>query len=632
MQCSRFLTTVAIFLYVMGGSAQPVAAADTNQWRWDGIERVVVVPDIHGAYPEFVRLLQATSIVDDSLAWSGGSAHLVSLGDLLDRGADSRKVMDLLIRLQSESQEAGGYVHVVAGNHELMNLIGDLRYVSKEEYAAFAADESDAMRSAEFDRHRQRNESAGTTEEMARAAFDQKHPAGFFAHRKAFAAGGQYADWLTSLPAFLVVNGTAFVHGGLPEIVAATEPGEFNKNFKKTISRYLELWHELVEEGVLPDDQDAEGADLARAVIANSVPGDCIEERVQSCEALLEDDAAIANSDSAEKLAEFIRLSESPVLHNDGPLWYRGAIYCRSLFARPILDASLSNLSANDVVVGHTPASDYRVHLLHDDRLTMLDTGMLVSYYKGRPAALIIDGDKRVVQYLNPDERTAPSAIDIPEAYGLSRIELLEALRLGEITDVVKTDVGAEVQLLHNNIQVRATFSPRNRKRLGERELAAYKLDQMLGFEIMPITVERSVDGKSGALQLSYPDEVSETARVQQNLGFNGWCSMNDQYELMYVWDTLVGNAGRTADNLLYRRQLWRLQLVDHSKAFTSNKRLPKSISSGAASLTIRPEVQQALGRLTEATLLTEFNGLLDKKSIGALLARRDALLDLVKD
>lgn len=632
MQCNRFLSTLAVLLCVVGGSAQFVAAADADQWSWDGIQRLVVVPDIHGAYPEFVRLLQATSIVDDSLAWSGGSAHLVSLGDLLDRGAESRKVMDLLMRLQSESREAGGYVHVVAGNHELMNLIGDLRYVAKEEYAAFAVDESDAMRNGEFDKYRQEFESTDATEEIVRAAFDKQYPIGFFAHRKAFAVGGQYADWLTSLPAFLVINKTAFVHGGLPAMVAATDPAVFNQNFKATMRRYLELWHELVEEGVLPDDQNVEGADLARTVVANSVPGECIEERAESCEKLLQDNAAIANSDSAEKLAEFIRLSESPVLHDDGPLWYRGAIYCRSLFARPILDASLANIGANNVVVGHTPASDYRVHLLHDDRLTMLDTGMLVSYYEGRPAALIIEGDERTVQYLNPDEQMAPAAFGLPEAYGLTRSALLDALQHGEITNIVKAKGSIEVQLQHNNSQIRAAFTPRNRKGLGERELAAHKLDQMLGFEITPITVERSVDGTSGALQLSYPDELSEAARVQQNMGFNGWCSMNDQFELMHVWDTLIGNAGRTTDNVLYRRKLWRLQLVDHSQAFTSNKRLPKSISSGALSLTTRPEVQNALGQLTEATLLTEFDGLVNKKSIAALLARRDAMLDLMKD
>ena len=77
-----------------------------------------------------------------------GRTHLVSLGDLLDRGDDSRKVMDLLMRLQVEAAAAGGQVHVVVGNHEAMNVLGDLRYVSRGDYAAYAGDEDAATRDA----------------------------------------------------------------------------------------------------------------------------------------------------------------------------------------------------------------------------------------------------------------------------------------------------------------------------------------------------------------------------------------------------------------------------------------------------------------------------------------------------
>ena len=103
---------------------------------------MVVVPDIHGAYPELTELLKASGVVNESLQWIAGETHLVSLGDLLDRGAESRKVMELLMRLQAEALNQGGRVHVVAGNHEIMNLVGDLRYVAAAEFAAFADIES----------------------------------------------------------------------------------------------------------------------------------------------------------------------------------------------------------------------------------------------------------------------------------------------------------------------------------------------------------------------------------------------------------------------------------------------------------------------------------------------------------
>jgi hypothetical protein len=611
---------------------QPVLAADAEPWRWDDVARIVVVPDIHGAYPAFVRLLQATDLVDDSLSWTGGNAHLVSLGDLLDRGAESRKVMDLLMRLQTEAPEAGGYVHVVAGNHELMNLMGDLRYVSRAEFNAFASDEPDSLRNAEFEKFRRTLEQTDVTEAVARAAFGKQYPIGFFAHRKAFQADGIYGKWLTTLPAYTVINETVFVHGGLPSIVAETPPDEFNENFKAATIRYLQLWRELIAEGVLPDDQNRDAGDLARAVVANAAQGDCLEARVADCEEAQSSADAAAGPELSRKLDEFIRLNEAPVFGYDGPLWYRGASYCRELFARPILDASLANLRATDVVVGHTTSPDARVHLLHDNTLTMLDTGMLVSHYKGRPAALIIEDDQRTVQYLDPDERQAAVANDMPEANGLSQVRLLEVMRDGSIEDVNQSDDITRVRLQLNGKDVHAVFYPRGRKRLGERELAAYKLDQLLGFDLVPPTIERNLYGEDGALQLSYPDGISESQRVQRGLGFNGWCSMNDQFDLFRVWDTLIANSGRTTDNLVYRQKLWRLQLIEHSQAFTTNKRLPRAISSGKAVLVLRPEVQLALGELNEATLTAELNGLLDKKSISALLARRDALLSLVRN
>ncbi len=92
----------------------PIAPASSaaQQVEWQGVERVVAFADVHGAYSELTALLQSQGIVDGDLRWSAGKTHLVSLGDLLDRGDDSRKVMDLLMRLQTEAAASGGQVHV----------------------------------------------------------------------------------------------------------------------------------------------------------------------------------------------------------------------------------------------------------------------------------------------------------------------------------------------------------------------------------------------------------------------------------------------------------------------------------------------------------------------------------------
>jgi len=635
MRCSKLLGTLFVLVLVTGWSAQPTLASDQKSWRWASVDRIVVVPDIHGAYPAVVRLLQATSLVDDSLHWIGSDAHLVSLGDLLNRGPESRKVMDLLIRLQQEATVAGGRVHVLVGNHELMNLIGDLRYVAKQEYLAFAGEEDAAARDDRFNLFQNTSDDAFETEADARRAFDDQYPPGFFAHRKAFMADGHYGQWLTSLPAFIVVNDTAFVHGGLPPMVAASDPGDFNRMFHVLISRYLELWQELVEAGVLPDDQSEDPRDLARAILEESDLSSCAEGSATSCKSVLAIDAGsdAATANAANRIGEFIAVSDAPVFSTEGPFWYRGASYCRNIFARPILDASLANLGASNVVVGHTRTPDARVHVRHDNRMTQLDTSMLVEHYpNGRPAALIIENGQRIVQYLDPDERRAPVVGDFPEAYGLSHAELVEALRFGAVSIVDDTNRSATkpVRLQYNGTELSAVFYPHNRKRLDEFELAAYALDQLLGFELVPLTIERALGDQQGALQLSYPGVVSEAQRRQENLRFGNWCSMTAQFQLLYAWDALIANKGRTENNLQYRRQFWRLQVTRHGKAFSTNQRLPDSMSS--ETVTLVAEVRAALGSLNEATLQKEMGRWLGNRHIRALLRRRDAMLDLFQD
>ena len=71
----------------------PAAAAD---YRWSGVKRVVAMSDPHGAFDSMVTTLKHAGIVDESGGWAGGSSHLVITGDLLDRGADSRRIMAAL--------------------------------------------------------------------------------------------------------------------------------------------------------------------------------------------------------------------------------------------------------------------------------------------------------------------------------------------------------------------------------------------------------------------------------------------------------------------------------------------------------------------------------------------------------
>ncbi len=600
-------------------------AVNADQWRWDGVDRVVAIADIHGAYPAFVELLHATDLIDEDLKWAGGTNHLVSLGDLLDRGSQSRAVMDILIRLQHEADAAGGRVHVVAGNHELMNVIGDLRYVSDAEYLAFSTDETHAMRDQAYTNFVNLRSHLDMAESTDRDSFDKQFPDGFFAHRAAFSAKGHYGKWILSMPAVVVVNDIAFVHGGLPEMVSKQSLEALNDEYRSTVSEFLQLWYDLTKAAVLPNNLLHDPSDLARDASKLLELSDCRLPHAQQTNCSPSEQNVFTHS---QKLARLIAVSDSPVLGSNGPLWYRGAIYCPTILEGPILDAALKRIGANEVIVGHTPTTDSRAHTTYGGKLTTLDTGMLVEYYAGRPAALVIDDGERYVQYLSPNEKRQVVKNGKIEAYGLTEDELQQALMSGSIVSGhdIRGDSPRMVELTYNGKKLVARHYPENRRQWDKQEIAAYSLSQSLGLELVPLTVHRTIDGSPGALQLVKPKTISERERIRNNIHFAGWCSMQAQFSLMHVWDLLIGNSRRTADNLLYEKPLWRLKVVQHREAFGNAKKLPKGLRT--ESISLDHAVRNVLTNLNEETLQSIIGKYVSRKKILALLSRRDALLE----
>jgi hypothetical protein len=110
-------------------------AAETGRAGFDvpAVDSLYVVGDVHGAHANLVPLLVNAGLVDESLGWRGGRAHLVFDGDLVDRGPDATRILWLVYRLEREAARAGGRVHVVLGNHEIMAMAGDHRYVHPKE-------------------------------------------------------------------------------------------------------------------------------------------------------------------------------------------------------------------------------------------------------------------------------------------------------------------------------------------------------------------------------------------------------------------------------------------------------------------------------------------------------------------
>ncbi len=201
------------------------------QGIWENVERIVAVGDVHGDYDQLVTVLKSAGLIDDQLNWSGGKTHLVQNGDVLDRGPDSRKAMDLLMRLEKQAAEADGYVHALIGNHEAMNVYGDLRYTSAGEFAAFRDENSEKTRAA-----------ALKTEHPADTArWEAQHPLGYFEHRKQFSPDGYYGKWIASHDAVIKINDTLFLHGGLSSRYASMKIKDMNQSVREELKDQTKL-------------------------------------------------------------------------------------------------------------------------------------------------------------------------------------------------------------------------------------------------------------------------------------------------------------------------------------------------------------------------------------------------------
>ena len=93
------------------------------------VDKLFVLSDIEGNFTAFKKLLQWNGVIDSNYNWSFGKGHLVLVGDFFDRGEMVTEVLWLIYSLEEKAKAAGGYVHYILGNHEIMNLSGDLRYV-----------------------------------------------------------------------------------------------------------------------------------------------------------------------------------------------------------------------------------------------------------------------------------------------------------------------------------------------------------------------------------------------------------------------------------------------------------------------------------------------------------------------
>lgn len=157
---------------------------------------IIAIGDLHGDLRQTRRVLRMAGLTDRRGDWAAGNTIFVQTGDVADRGPDTQAIYALLRALGPQAEAAGGEVVTLLGNHEVMNMIGDLRYVHPGDTEAFGGAEARAQ---------------------------------------AFSLDGDLGSWLVELPIVVQIQGIVFAHGGVSERWAKEGIDELNRQAKESL-------------------------------------------------------------------------------------------------------------------------------------------------------------------------------------------------------------------------------------------------------------------------------------------------------------------------------------------------------------------------------------------------------------
>jgi len=184
---------LAVWAAVVLAACAPGRAQAPERGAGAGSGRVVVMGDLHADIGATRRAFQLAGATDGNDAWIGGALTIVQLGDIIGRSDDERQVLDFMFAARARAAAAGGAVHVLIGNHEVMGGRVDNQAVGPNPFPGFEGLpglDLDDPRLQILPRH-----------QRARGA--------------ALMAGGPYARRLAELPTVLRLGATIFVHGGV---------------------------------------------------------------------------------------------------------------------------------------------------------------------------------------------------------------------------------------------------------------------------------------------------------------------------------------------------------------------------------------------------------------------------------
>jgi hypothetical protein len=158
--------------------------------------------------------------------------------------------------------------------------------------------------------------------------------------------------------------------------------------------------------------------------------------------------------------------------------------------------------------------------------------------------------------------------------------------------------------------------------------IAAYRLGLLLGMNMIPMSVERKVNGKLSAVTWWVENvQFDEEQRVRQKIAPPDSDTWNEQMDVYRVFDQLVYNTDSNLTNLLIDKN-WKIWKIDHSRSF----RLSHNLQEVKNLVRCDKNLLEKMKALDEASMRTSMQPWATKEEIKAVLARRDVIVKLFED
>lgn len=189
VKITQLTKSFLLFLFLMSSLLWTSVSHGQSRFQLMPGQTAIAVGDIHGDLNALKEILISAQLIDSKDNWIGGQNHLVLVGDLIDRGPQSKEVMDFVMALENKARLAGGHVHALLGNHELGLVKGRFRYLHPNDLSAYD----------EFAKWYDNFSRDGQRAKLLRAFRDKKSP---------------YAQWIKNRKTQLIIGNTLFEHAG----------------------------------------------------------------------------------------------------------------------------------------------------------------------------------------------------------------------------------------------------------------------------------------------------------------------------------------------------------------------------------------------------------------------------------